>query len=95
MASEYDHSSVVDVLLRLGADPNLADRVSIITVVYTLVLVSAHCEVSVCVCLLNKSFSSICAGFHLGDVHRICPPLESDLKLYIVGTCILMVEYKT
>ena len=37
MASENGHSSVVDVLLRHGADPNLADRVSIITVVYILV----------------------------------------------------------
>ena len=31
----------------------------------------------------------MCVGFHLGDVHRICHPLESDLKVYmllLVGT---------
>ena len=69
MASQDGHTSVLDVLLRHGADPHLANRVSILYFYVLYILISASTGFKG---LLNKPFSSICAGFHLG-VDRIHP----------------------
>ena len=86
MASQNGHTSVVDVLLRHGVDPNVPDIVSIIKEVYVLVTPSFMCRCTLlslfCECLLNQSFSSMCARFYLG-VKRIFPsPFESHLPSF-------------
>ena len=77
MASQEGHTSVVDILLRHGADPNLASRVSILEVVYILgtpcfvgkcTLVSSVCE-SLLHCLVYVQ------GFTLGGGDNLSSPL--------------------
>ena len=85
MASQNGHTSVVDVLLRHGADPNLASRVSIVEMVYVLdtpcfmvyTLVSSVCECLLhCLVYVQGFILGVWGQFVLSSWKAICLHLK-------------------